>query len=89
MTDKLYIGNLPYSATEQQVEDLFTSVGLVKSVRLIQDRETGRPKGFGFVTMDSSKLAQEAIEKLHDQDFNGRKMKVTFAVEKTRIWPKP
>src|SRR5687767_9681765 len=66
MNKKLYVGNLPYSATEAQIRDLFEQAGEIESVALITDRETGRPKGFGFVEMATPEGAQEAIKR-----FNG------------------
>lgn len=88
MTAKLYIGNLSYQANERELEDLFTSVGLVKSVRLITDRETGRSKGFAFIEMDNASLASEAIQRLNDYDLGGRKIRVTEALERDRSAPK-
>lgn len=87
MTAKLYIGNLSYQATERELEDLFTSVGLVKSVRLITDRDTGRAKGFGFVEMDNATLASEAIRQLNDYELGGRRIRVTEALERDRSAP--
>lgn len=75
---KLYVGNLPFSATESEVNDLFAQHGDVHSVALINDRDTGRPRGFGFVEMDDEG-ADKAIEALHDQDFGGRKLTVNEA----------
>ena len=66
----IYVGNLPYSATEQEVRDFFGSFGEVKLVKLVIDRETNRPKGFGFVEMDDA-AAQEAIQALDGQEFGG------------------
>ncbi len=77
MAKNIYVGNLPWSATEQQVEDLFSSYGQVTSVKLISDRETGRARGFGFVEMSSG--ADEAIAALDGKDFGGRALKVNEA----------
>jgi RNA recognition motif-containing protein len=79
MTQKLYVGNLPFSATEDTIRDLFSQYGTVHSVRLISDRDTGRPRGFGFVEMDG---AQEAIQALNGQDFGGRALRVNEARER-------
>ncbi|CRF40610.1 RNA recognition motif domain-containing protein [Helicobacter ailurogastricus] len=74
----IYVGNLVYSATNQEVEELFSQFGAVSSVKLIQDRETKRPKGFGFVEMEDEG-AQQAIAKLDNTDFMGRTIRVTEA----------
>ena len=74
---KLYVGNLPFSATEDQVRELFASHGEVSSVNLITDRETGRPRGFGFVEMESG--ADEAISATNGFDMGGRKLNVNEA----------
>lgn len=75
---KLYVGNLPFSASQEEVEELFAGYGNVEEVALITDRETGRPRGFGFVTMDDDG-ANEAIEALHGSDFGGRSLTVNEA----------
>lgn len=77
MAKNIYVGNLPWSATEQDVEALFASYGEVDSVKLISDRETGRARGFGFVEMSSG--ADEAIAALDGKDFGGRALKVNEA----------
>ncbi|BDQ28839.1 RNA recognition motif domain-containing protein [Helicobacter ailurogastricus] len=74
----IYVGNLVYSASNQEVEELFSQFGAVSSVKLIQDRETKRPKGFGFVEMEDEG-AQQAIAKLDNTDFMGRTIRVTEA----------
>ncbi|WP_104577854.1 RNA recognition motif domain-containing protein [Helicobacter felis] len=74
----IYVGNLVYSATEQEVEGLFSQFGAVHSVKLIQDRETKRPKGFGFVEMEDAD-ASKAISALDNTDFMGRTIRVTEA----------
>ena len=68
---KIYVGNLPFSADEAQVRTLFEQHGTVESVSLINDRETGRPRGFGFVEMPRADAAR-AIQALNGQDFDGR-----------------
>ncbi|XPV77538.1 MAG: RNA recognition motif domain-containing protein [Desulfovibrio sp.] len=78
MSKKLYVGNLPWSATEDDVRAAFEAYGEVISVNLIEDRETGRPRGFGFVEMDENG-ALEAIENLDGNDFGGRNIKVNEA----------
>lgn len=77
MSKKIYVGNLPFSASEDQVRDLFSSHGEVTSVALITDRETGRPRGFGFVEMDSG--AEKAIEALNGTEMDGRTLNVNEA----------
>ena len=78
----LYVGNLPYRANEQAVQEHFSSQGQVKSVRLVKDRRTGKRKGYGFVEMDS-KGASSAIENLNDKEFQERTLKVRLAKEKS------
>jgi RNA recognition motif-containing protein len=78
---KIYVGNLPYSATETEIRDVFGQFGTVHSVSLITDRETGRPRGFGFVEMDDSE-ADAAIGALDGQDFSGRTLRVNQARER-------
>lgn len=79
MGKKLYVGNLPFSTTDQGLIDTFSQCGTVETVKLISDRDTGRSKGFGFVEMSSDAEALEAIEKFDGQDFEGRAMKVNEA----------
>lgn len=77
MSTKLYVGNLPFSASESEITDLFGEYGTIVSVNLITDRETGRPRGFGFIEMEDG--AQEAIESLNGADMGGRSLKVNEA----------
>ncbi len=79
---KLYVGNLPFSASEAEVQDLFSQHGQVASVALITDRETGRPRGFGFVEMSEDAEADKAIEALNGYDFGGRTLTVNEARER-------
>ncbi len=78
MVKKIYVGNLPFSSTEDELRDLFASFGQVQSVKLITDRETGRPRGFGFVEMDADGAAA-AIESLDNTQFGGRTLRVNEA----------
>lgn len=78
MSKSLYVGNLPWSATEADVRDLFSAHGEVLSVKLITDRETGRARGFGFVEMENS-AASAAVEALDNYSFGGRNLKVNEA----------
>lgn len=74
----IYVGNITYNATERDIEGLFAQFGEVASVKLINDRETGRPKGFGFVEMDAE-AANKAIESLDGKEFKGRNLRVNQA----------
>ena len=78
MIKKLFVGNLPFSATEDQIRDLFMQHGPVESIALITDRDTGRPRGFGFVEMPEE-AAEVAIKKLDQTDFGGRALRVNEA----------
>ncbi len=80
---KLYVGNLPFSATESEVNEMFSKHGNVHSVALINDRETGRPRGFGFVEMDDE-AAVAATAALNGQDMGGRALKVNEAQDRPR-----
>jgi RNA recognition motif-containing protein len=79
MNKKLYVGNLNYATTEDELRALFSAVGPVVSVTLITDRMTGQPKGFGFVEMESVEAAQQAIERLNNQEVNQRNITVSEA----------
>lgn len=74
----IYVGNLPFSATEDEVRQLFSQYGTVHSVKLISDRESGRPRGFGFVEM-SSEEAPAAIDAINGMDMGGRSLRVNEA----------
>jgi RNA recognition motif-containing protein len=76
---KLYVGNLPYSISSSDLEQMFSQYGAVQSAQVIEDRETGRSKGFGFVEMGSDKDAQAAITGLNGQDHGGRPLTVNEA----------
>lgn len=78
MSKNIYVGNLPWSATEDEVRAAFAAYGEVSSVKLVEDRETGRPRGFGFVEMDDQG-ALAAIEALDGSNFGGRNIKVNEA----------
>jgi len=79
MGRKLYVGNLPYSATEQDLHDTFSQAGTVDSANVIMDRDSGRSKGFGFVEMSSDSEAQKAIQELNGSTVDGRQIKVNEA----------
>lgn len=78
MSKSIYVGNLPWAATEDQVRDLFAEYGNVISVKLVNDRETGRARGFGFVEMEDAD-ADNAIESLDNFNFGGRTLRVNEA----------
>jgi len=79
METKLYVGNLAYSTTENELKDLFAQAGNVSEVVLIKDRSTGRSKGFAFVTMSSQAEVEAAIQMFNDHDLDGRPLKVSIA----------
>jgi RNA recognition motif-containing protein len=80
---KLYVGNLPFSATEDSVRALFAPHGTVEKISLITDRDTGRPRGFGFVEMSNAEAAR-AMQALNGKDMDGRALKVNEAQERER-----
>jgi RNA recognition motif-containing protein len=84
----VYVGNLPYSATEDEIKQLFAPYGEAQSVKLINDRETGRPKGFAFVTIDDA-AAASAIAELDGKQFGGRRLRVNEARERAERPPRP
>ena len=75
----IYVGNIPYTVDEAQLEDLFGGYGTVVSAKIIIDRDTGRSKGFGFVEMDDNDEGNDAIANLNDYELDGRKLKVNEA----------
>ena len=84
MGNRLYVGNLPFSADETQVRSLFEqNERKVEEVKLITDRDTGRPRGFGFVEMGSNEDADAAIQELNEYEMDGRKLTVNEARERT------
>ena len=82
MSKKLYVGNLPFSATEDELRTTFERHGRVESVNVIMDRETGRPRGFAFVEMEDAAAAATAIQALDGRDFGGRSLRVNEAQDK-------
>jgi RNA recognition motif-containing protein len=82
VSKKLYVGNLPFTATEDELRKAFGAHGNVTSVNVIMDRETGRPRGFAFVEMDEAAGAEAAIRALDGRDFGGRTVKVSEAQER-------
>ena len=79
MEKKLYVGNLSYTTTENELEELFAQVGTVVETTIIFDRDSGRSKGFGFVEMEDETVAQAAIEKFNGTELGGRTIKVAEA----------
>jgi len=79
MNTKMYVGNLSFDATEADLRDLFSQHGTVTEASLVMDRETGRPRGFAFVSMDSKEGMEAAIRELHGKDFLGRPLTVNEA----------
>jgi RNA recognition motif-containing protein len=79
VASKLYVGNLPFNATEEEVKELFSTIGEVTSVKIITDRDTGRSRGFCFVEMQN---ADTAVTELNGKDLNGRKITVSEARER-------
>jgi RNA recognition motif-containing protein len=79
MAKNIYVGNLPYSTTDEELEGIFTPFGTVNSSRIITDRYTGRSKGFGFVEMESDEEAEKAINELNGTEVGGRVVKIDEA----------
>ena len=79
MSTKLFVGNLSFNTTENEIQDLFAAYGPVQQVDMIMDRMTGRPRGFGFVTMENKDDAQKAVEALHGKNVGGRDLTVNEA----------
>jgi RNA recognition motif-containing protein len=79
MGKKLYVGNLPFSASDASLEQIFSQCGTVESAKIITDRDSGRSKGFGFVEMSTESEASNSIEKFNGADYEGRAMTVNEA----------
>jgi RNA recognition motif-containing protein len=79
MSTKLYVGNLSFNTSTQDLEALFGEIGTVESTNIIEDRETGRSRGFGFVEMSTAEAAQNAIATLNGKDVDGRALTVNEA----------
>ena len=82
MSKKIYVGNLPFSSTEAELKDLFGRHGAVVSANVVTDRETGRPRGFAFVEMETASDADDAIRALDGTDLGGRNIKVNEAQDR-------
>lgn len=81
---KIYVGNLPWSTTDQELSEMFGEIGAVRSATVITDRETGRSRGFGFVEMDSDGDAKKAIADFNGKEMGGRPLRVNEANERKR-----
>ena len=79
MTMKLYVGNLAFQTSSEDLQELFSQAGTVESASVVEDRETGRSRGFGFVEMATSEDGQKAIEQFNGKEFNGRNLNVNEA----------
>ena len=79
MSSKLYVGNLSFDTSHQDLETTFGAIGTVESVNIIEDRDTGRSRGFGFVEMSSQEEAEKAISELDGKEIDGRQLKVNEA----------
>jgi RNA recognition motif-containing protein len=79
MASKLFVGGIPFSMTEDELSELFTAFGTVESAVIINDKFSGRSKGFGFVEMSTEEEAQAAVKDLHDSEVGGRKITVNEA----------
>jgi cold-inducible RNA-binding protein len=75
----IYVGNLPFTTTDTDLEDLFSQFGQISRAAIITDRETGRSRGFGFVEMENDEEGKKAIEELNEKDFDGRQLTVNEA----------
>ncbi len=82
MSKKIYVGNLPFSSSEDDLKDVFGRHGTVASVNIITDRETGRPRGFAFIEMEEASAADDAIRALDGSDLGGRNIKVNEAQDR-------
>lgn len=83
MAKRLYVGNLAYSVTSEDLQQIFEQHGVVRSAQVLSDRDTGRSRGFGFVEMDNDEEADQAISQLDGSDHNGRRLTVNEARPRT------
>ncbi|KAJ3562038.1 hypothetical protein NPX13_g8716 [Xylaria arbuscula] len=77
----VFVGNIPYGLSEEQIADIFSTAGKVMNFRLVYDRETGRPKGFGFAEYPDADSAASAVRNLNDHEIMGRKLRVDYSTE--------
>ena len=85
MNRKVYVANLPYQATDSEIKDFFSKVGNVMSVKIVQDRQTGQPRGIAFVEMSTQWESRRAVSLLNRQDFMGKNLLIREAVERHRF----
>jgi RNA recognition motif-containing protein len=83
MGRKLYVGNIPFTSDENDLQELFSTVGTTETVNMIMDRDTGRPRGFAFVEMSTDAEAEKAIDELNQTEMGGRRLTVSEARPKT------
>ncbi|MDA3837092.1 MAG: RNA-binding protein [Nanoarchaeota archaeon] len=88
MSKKLFIGNLDFKTADKDLEDMFSGYGDINDCVIIKDRETGRSKGFGFVTFDDDEAAEKAVEGLNEKEVRGRKLTVNIAKEREESTPR-
>ena len=86
--NKLYVGNFPYSVSEQELRGIFEPYGDIQELAMIMDRDTGRPKGFAFITFANQQAAETALEQ-NGKDLGGRPLKVNMAMDKPRNGGRP
>src|SRR5438046_10612912 len=84
MTTKLYVGNLAFQTTSQELQELFATAGTVESASVVEDRETGRSRGFGFVEMATKEECAAAIDQFNGKEINGRALKVNEAKQREK-----
>jgi RNA recognition motif-containing protein len=84
MSKKLFVGRLPYSTTDEELEEFFSTIGKVVSAKVIMDKFTGQGKGFGFVEMSTEEEARKAVEELNNKELGGRSIVVNEAREQQR-----
>ena len=87
MNSQLYVGNISFTTTEEDLRDFFGAAGSVSSAKIIIDRETGKSRGFGFVEMSNADEAQAAVSTLNGKELNGRQLRVNIAEEKQNKKP--
>jgi cold-inducible RNA-binding protein len=89
MNTKLFVGNLSFNATEDQLKGLFGAHGTVTSIEVIKDKFTNRPRGFGFITMETQEAAEAAVQALNGKDLDGRALTVNVARPREERAPRP
>ena len=89
MSNKLYVGNIPFSISEEVIKELFSSIGTVISISIPKDRTSGKPRGFAFVDMESPYDAKEAVDKLHNAELGGRYIMVSLADDRANAYNRP